>query len=153
VLGRRAIDLWEPALHANDALAALQIQPCEESGKERLLERFRTWSDSTVDLPGAFFHQVVLWLFKENRLAQGRFTALGRQIDLADVHHPLFLLAAEGDAVVPSGQLLAVRRLVGTRPADIQSTIEPGGHLALFIGADTLQGAWVRIARWLAEPS
>ncbi len=151
VLGRRAIDLWEPALQANDALAALQIQPCEEAGKERLLERFRAWSDSTVDLPGAFFHQVVLWLFKENRLAQGRFTALGRQIDLADVRHPLFLLAAEGDAVVPPGQLLAVRRLVGTSPADIQSTIEPGGHLGLFIGADTLQGVWVRIARWLAQ--
>jgi poly(3-hydroxyalkanoate) synthetase len=152
VLGRRAIDLWEPALQANDALAALQIQPGEEPGKERLLERFRAWSDSTVDLPGAFFHQVVLWLFKENRLAQGRFMALGRQIDLADVHHPLFLLAAEGDDVAPPGQLLAARRLVGTGPADIQSTIEPGGHLGLFIGADTLQGAWVRIARWLAEP-
>src|SRR5438552_2941752 len=112
VLGRRALDLWEPALQANDALAALQIQPCEQPGKERLLERFRAWSNSTVDLPGAFFHQVVLWLFKENRLAQGRFTALGRTIDLADVRHPLFLLAADGDTVVPPEQLLAVRRLV-----------------------------------------
>jgi poly(3-hydroxyalkanoate) synthetase len=152
VLGRRAIELWEPTLQGNDALAALQIQPGEQPGKERLLERFRAWSDSTVDLPGVFFHQVVLWLFKENRLAQGRFTALGRQIDLADVHHPLFLLAAEGDAVVPPEQLLAVRRLVGTGAADIESAIEPGGHLGLFIGADTLQGAWVRIARWLAQP-
>ena len=152
VLGRRAIDLWEPALQANDALAALQIQPCERPDKDRLLQRFRTWSDSTVDLPGPFFHQVVLWLFKENRLAQGRFTALGRQIDLADVRHPLFLLAAEGDAVVPPEQLLAVRRLVGANPADIESAIEPGGHLSLFVGADTLQGAWARIARWLAQP-
>jgi poly(3-hydroxyalkanoate) synthetase len=152
VLGRRAIDLWEPTLQGNDALAALQVQPCERPGKEQLLQRFRVWSDSTVDLPGAFFHQVVLWLFKENRLAQGRFTALGRQVDLADVRHPLFLLAAEGDNVVPPEQLLAVRRLVSTSSADIQSTIEPGGHLSLFIGADTLQGAWVRIARWLAQP-
>jgi|HubBroStandDraft_6_1064221.scaffolds.fasta_scaffold17763_5 poly(3-hydroxyalkanoate) synthetase len=152
VLGHRAIDLWEPALQANDALAALQVQPCEQSGKEQLLERFRAWSDSTVDLPGAFFHQVVLWLFKENRLARGRFTALGRQIDLVDVRHPLFLLVAEGDAVVPPEQLLAVRRLVGTSPADIESAIEPGGHLSLFIGADTLHGAWARIARWLAQP-
>jgi poly(3-hydroxyalkanoate) synthetase len=151
VLGRRALDLWDPALQANDALAALQIQPCEQPGKERLLERFRTWSNSTVDLPGAFFHQVVLWLFKENRLAQGRFTALGRTVDLADVRHPLFLLAAGGDTVVPPEQLLAVRRLVGTRPADIQSAVEPGSHLSLFMGADMLQGAWPRIARWLAQ--
>jgi poly(3-hydroxyalkanoate) synthetase len=152
LLGRRAVDLWEPALQANDALAALQIQPGEQPDKDRLLQRFRAWSDSTVDLPGAFFHQVVLWLFKENRLAQGRFTALGRQIDLADVRHPLFLLAAEGDAVVPPEQLLAVRRLVGTSPADIESAIVPGGHLSLFVGAETLHSAWVRIARWLAQP-
>jgi hypothetical protein len=53
--------------------------------------------------------------------------------------------------VVPPEQLLAVRRLVGTRPADIQSAVEPGSHLSLFMGADMLQGAWPRIARWLAQ--
>lgn len=151
VLGRRAADLWEPSLELNDALAALQIQPDERDHRDVLLERFRAWSAATVDLPGTFFHQVVLWLFKENRLAQGRFTALGRQIDLAEVRHPLFLLAAEGDKVVPPEQLLAVRRLVGTKAAGIETAIEPGNHLGLFVGADTLQGAWVRIAHWLAE--
>ncbi|MGH6951143.1 MAG: alpha/beta fold hydrolase, partial [Vitreimonas sp.] len=151
ILGHRAVDLWEPSLELNDALAALQIQPSEQGSRDKLLERFQAWSASTVDLPGAFFHQVVLWLFKENRLAQGRFTALGRLVDLADVRHPLFLLAAEGDKVVPPEQLLAVRRLVGTKEAEIESAIEPGSHLGLFVGADTLQGAWVRIAHWLAE--
>jgi poly(3-hydroxyalkanoate) synthetase len=153
VLGRRAVDLWEPVLQERDAVAALQIQPSEQTRKAALLERFRTWSDATVDLPGAFYHQVVLWLFKENRLAEGRFTALGRKIDLGNVRHPLFLLAAESDDVVPSAQLLAVRGLVGTDPADIQSAMEPGGHLSLYVGADTLKGAWVRIAHWLGEPS
>ena len=152
VLGRRAIDLWEPALQGSDALAALQIQPCEQARKAALLERFRAWSDATVDLPGAFYHQVVLWLFKENRLAEGRFTALGRRIDLGDVRHPLFLLAAEGDDVTPPAQLLAVRRLVSTAPSEVDSAIEPGGHLSLYVGGETLQGAWARIARWLGEP-
>jgi poly(3-hydroxyalkanoate) synthetase len=152
VLGRRAIDLWEPALQGSDALAALQIRPCEQARKAALLERFRAWSDATVDLPGAFYHEVVLWMFKENRLAEGRFTALGRRIDLGDVRHPLFLLAAEGDDVTPPAQLLAVRRLVSTAPSEVDSAIEPGGHLSLYVGGETLQGAWARIARWLGEP-
>jgi poly(3-hydroxyalkanoate) synthetase len=95
----------------------------------------------------------VLWLFKENRLAQGRFVALGRQIDLGAVRHPLFLLAAQSDPVAPAEQLMAVRRLVGTRPHDIESVVEPGNHLSLFVGGHTLRGAWSRAARWLAAPS
>ena len=50
-------------------------------------------------------------------------------IDLSEVRHPLFLLAAENDEVGPPGQLLAARGLVGSDPADIQTMIVPGNHL------------------------
>ena len=152
VLGRRAVDLWEPALQANDAprgAAGPAGRAVRQGAASETLPRLVQFDRRSAR---RLLHQVVLWLFKENRLAQGRFTALGRQIDLADVRHPLFLLVAESDAVVPPEQLLAVRRLVGTSSADIESAIEPGGHLSLFIGADTLQGAWARIAHWLAQP-
>jgi poly(3-hydroxyalkanoate) synthetase len=152
VLGRRAVELWEPALQSDEVAAALQMAPGELSHQTTLSERFQVWSDATLDLPGAFYRQSVLWLFKENRLAQGRFVALGRQVDLGEVHHPLFLLAAHGDQVVPPEQLMALRRLVGTKPQDVESAIEPGNHLSLFVGAETLRNAWTRAARWLAEP-
>ena len=151
--GRRAVELWEPALQSEEVAAALQVAPDELSRQPVLRERFNAWSDSPLDLPGAFYRQSVLWLFKENRLAQGRFVALGRPIDLGEVRHPLFLLAAHDDQVVPPEQLLAVRRTVGTSPQDIASAIEPGNHLSLFVGAETLHGAWARVARWLGEPT
>ena len=116
-----------------------------------MLQRFRTWYEWTVDLPGAYYHQTVLWLFKENRLAEGRFAALGRQIDLSEVRHPLFLLAARDDELVAPEQLMAVRRLVGTEPEEIESIVEPCGHLGLFIGAASLAGGWSRAAGWLAQ--
>jgi poly(3-hydroxyalkanoate) synthetase len=100
VQGQRVTELWRPALSGHDAIAALQIEPCGDAGQAALLERFRIWFDWTVDLPGAYYHQTVLWLFKENRLAEGRFNALGREIDLAEVRHPLFLLAARDDELV-----------------------------------------------------
>lgn len=148
VLGQRVIDLWRPAIHGADCVAALQA----EAG-DALMRRFRDWFEWTVDLPGAYYHQAVLWLFKENRLATGHLTALGRRIDLRNVHHPVFLLAARDDELVAVDQLLATRRLVGT-PADrIESIVEPCNHLALFIGARSLAGGWMQAARWLAQSS
>jgi poly(3-hydroxyalkanoate) synthetase len=92
-------------------------------------------------------------LFKENRLAEGRFVALGRQVDLGEVRHPLFLLAARDDELVAPDQLMAARRLVGTRSEDIESIAEPCGHLGLFVGATSLKNAWSRIGLWLAQSS
>lgn len=149
--GRRAVELWGPALQSDEVAAALQVAPGELSRQPMLRDRFAIWSDSPLDLPGAYYRQCVLWLFKENRLAQGRFVALGRPVDLSDVRHPLFLLAAHGDQVASPEQLMAVRRLVRTRPQDIESAIEPGSHLSLFVGGETLHGAWARVARWLAS--
>lgn len=151
VLAQRSANLWAAILQTGDARAALQLQPEDYAQQEILRERFRRWSEATVDLPGAFYHQAVQWLFKENRLAGGRFTALGRRIDLAEVRQPMYLLAAQDDEIVPPAQLLALRGLVGSQ--DVQSLTEPGCHLSLFLGALTLHGAWARIARWLAQDS
>ena len=72
-------------------------------------------------------------------------------IDLAAVHHPLFLLAARDDDVVAPEQLMAVRRRVGTSAARIESVLPPGGHLALFLGARNLAEGWSAVGRWLAR--
>jgi poly(3-hydroxyalkanoate) synthetase len=151
VVGHRLIELWSPALSGDDAVAALQVEPREDAGRAALLQRYRDWFDWTVDLPGAYYHQMVLWLFKENRLAEGRLTALGRPIDLGELDHPLFLLAARDDELVAPEQLMAVRRRVATKPAQVESLLMPGGHLGLFIGTRNLADGWARVGRWLAQ--
>ena len=153
VLGQRVLDLWDPALQGREGAAALQLPEDDAARSAPLLERFRTWYDTTLDLPGAYYHQVVSWLFKENRLAAGHFIALGRRIDLREVRHPLFLLAARDDELVLPEQLLAAARLVGTPPEEIATTIEPCGHIGLFMGARSVRGAWREVARWLAQAS
>lgn len=153
VLGQRVLDLWDPALQGREGAAVLQLPSGDSPEAAALLEQFRAWYDTTVDLPGAYYHQVVSWLFKENRLARGRFMALGREVDLHDVHHPLFLLAARDDELVSPDQLMAAAQLVGTPAAEIVTALEPCGHLGLFMGARTVKGAWVDIARWLAQAS
>jgi poly(3-hydroxyalkanoate) synthetase len=115
-----------------------------------VLQRFQIWHAWTIDLPGAYYLQVVEDLFRRNKLAYGEFRALGRLIDLAAVRTPLFLIAAEEDDVSPPAQVFAARRLVGTRPGDVATVLGRGGHLSLFMGARNLESVWRDAARWLA---
>lgn len=150
VLGRHVLDMWAPVLAADEADRILQVPPDTGSPRLRDLEaRFRQWYATTVDLPGAYYLQVVRCLFKENQIAEGRFVALDHTIDLADVRAPVFLLAARDDELVASEQLFATARMIGTPKAAIERATEPCSHLSLFIGARTLAGPWRRIADWL----
>jgi poly(3-hydroxyalkanoate) synthetase len=102
-------------------------------------------------MPGTYYLQVVRELFKENRIAEGRFIALGRPVDLATVRAPLFLLAADDDEIVAPEQLFAAARLLGTPGVKIEMATESCGHLSLFLGARTIEGAWRRIGQWLGH--
>ncbi len=150
VIGSRVLELWGPALSVEESVHVLQLPAdCDASEARALERRFAEWYAWTLDLPGAYYLQVVSWLFKENRIAQGSFPALGRTVDLADIDVPVFLLAARDDTLVAVPQLLATARLVSTAPPAIETMVEPCGHLGLFVGGETLPRAWGKAARWL----
>jgi poly(3-hydroxyalkanoate) synthetase len=152
VLGQRVLQIWGTALIADDSRHVLQLAPEDNSrAAEELQRRFEEWYDLTVDLPGTYYLQVVSWLYQQNRLATGNLVALGRKIDLAGLYHPIFLLGARDDEVVAPEQLFATANRVGTPKESVVTVSEPCGHLSLFLGADTINGTWARIARWLRE--
>jgi poly(3-hydroxyalkanoate) synthetase len=153
VLGRTLLDLWP---HADDESAfvidALQFPgpPINEKDR-RTVDIFLRWQRRTLDLPGPYFFEVCEWVFRENRIAAGRFRALGRRVDLRELHCPLFLLAGDRDSIATPGQVLAAATLTGAHARDVETVIAPCGHLALFVGQDTLKNQWPGIARWLSE--
>jgi poly(3-hydroxyalkanoate) synthetase len=100
---------------------------------------------------GAYYLQVVEHVFKENRLATGRFVALGRRVELSELRCPLFLLAARDEDVVAPEQIFATERRVSCKPRALEKTVAPGGHLGLFMGRETLAHTWPDIARWLSH--
>jgi polyhydroxyalkanoate depolymerase len=113
-------------------------------------ESFERWYEYTIDLPGAWYLQVIRTLFKENQLAQGRFVALGRQLDLKRINCPVYLLAGAADDITPKEQVFGAESLLGTSPADLRKDIAEGGHIGLFMGRKALQKNWVPIAAWLS---
>jgi len=151
MLGSRLLDLSGPLPVDSDAIGRT-LQLAAGTARERrdaLEARFRSWYGAPVDLPGAYYLQVVEWLFKQNRLAEGRFVALGRRLDLAQVRTPMFLVAAGDDEVVAPEQIFATERRVGTTGRDVEKAIAPGDHLGLFMGADTLAQTWPKVVRWM----
>jgi poly(3-hydroxyalkanoate) synthetase len=124
------------------AEAALQ-----RTGDDALVARFDDWNARAIDLPGVFFLQTTEWLFRENRLARDCFPALGRLVGLSEIKAPIFVLAAADDEVVTLPQAVAAKSLC--RGTSVAIRVEPGGHLSLFMGRRTLDGAWREIAHWL----
>jgi poly(3-hydroxyalkanoate) synthetase len=148
VSGEEMLRVWSKAPTRDDIAAALQVDLAAE-GSATLLARFERWNAETLNLPGAYYLEIVNRIFRENRIANGQFTALGRVIDLKHVKAPVFLLAGLDDDVVPAAQALATAGLLGTPPAFIATASEPSNHLGLFMGARTHAHAWPQIAEWL----
>jgi poly(3-hydroxybutyrate) depolymerase len=153
ILGDRVLGLWGPRTLDPESVRQLLQVPQRVRGPafRRLEAEFQQWYAATVDLPGTYYLEVVEWLYKQNRLAEGKLVALGRRIDLAQVRVPLFLLAARDDDVVAPEQVFATQARVGTAATEIATAVAPCQHLGLFMGARTLRTVWPRIARWLAR--
>jgi poly(3-hydroxybutyrate) depolymerase len=151
VLGHRMLKFWAPALGSGEIHRLLEPADAIDKAPFRRLEsRFRDWYAWTLDLPGAYYLQVVAQIFKENRLATGNFVALGRRIDLSKLHCPLFLLAARDDDIVAPEQIFATEHLVDSGHCPIAKVIAPCGHLGLFMGRNILSTVWPDIACWLS---
>ncbi|PCE32674.1 alpha/beta fold hydrolase [Burkholderia ubonensis] len=116
----------------------------------RKQEAFASWYESPIDLPGRWYLQAIVQLFKENRLAKGTFVALGRTLNLKDVTCPVYLLAGEADDITTPEQVFDAAKYLGTPAAQVTSRLVPGGHIGLFMGSRTLKDAWPDIAAWIA---
>jgi poly(3-hydroxyalkanoate) synthetase len=145
------LGLWGPReLDRESIRELLQVPPgLRDPTLHRLEAEFQQWYRATVDLPGTYYLQVVKWLYKQNRLAEGGLVALGHRIDLAHVRAPMFLLAARDDDVVVPEQVFATRDRVSTAQTEIETDIAPCQHLGLFMGARTLLTVWPKVVRWL----
>jgi poly(3-hydroxybutyrate) depolymerase len=114
-------------------------------------ETFESWYENPIDLPGRFYLQSIVQLFKENRLAKGTFVGLGRRLDLKNITCPVYLLAGDSDDITTTEQVLDAEKYLGTPKNMIEKAVIPGGHVGLFMGSRTLRDAWPTIARWIAN--
>lgn len=73
-----------------------------------------------------------------------------RNLKLADISCPVYLLAGAADDITTSEQVFGARALLGTPDDKIVDQLVPGGHIGLFVGARTRREHWPEIGRWIA---
>ncbi len=114
-------------------------------------EAFEAWYENPIDLPGRWYLQAVKELFKENRLAKGKFKGLGRVLSLKDIRCPVYLLAGENDDITTKEQVFDAVKYLGTPPEKVEQALAPGGHIGLFMGTHTLRDYWPKITQWILK--
>ena len=113
-------------------------------------ETFESWYENPIDLPGRWYLQAIEQLFKENRLAKGKFVGLGRTLDLRNITCPLVFACRRGPTTSRRRSRFSTQRNISARRKTriVEKTV-PGGHIGLFMGARTLKDDWPPIARWI----
>jgi poly(3-hydroxybutyrate) depolymerase len=151
VPGQKLMRFWGPDSVDSESIHRLLQTKAHSDATVRihLESRFRDWYSWTIDLPGTFFLEVVERLYKRNELATGKFMALGRQVDLARMRAPVFMLAARDDELIAPPQLFAVEHLVGTPAHHVRKATAPCRHVGLFMGERTLDEIWPEVVRWI----
>src|SRR5260370_25004232 len=98
VIGRNIEKFWGNDADANGIRESLQtLQPIGSPEFTQLEAIFKNWNSWTIDLPGAYYLEVIEKLYKRNELANGSFVALGQKINLSLLRLPIFLLPRNRD--------------------------------------------------------
>ena len=108
--------------------------------EERYLE-FETWWNGFFKLTCEEIHFIVDELFVGNRLEKGRIRMNGQDIDLKNVHGPVFVFASKGDNITPPQQALnwiptvwkTVDEIRRQKRVIIYMVHETIGHLGIFV--------------------
>jgi poly(3-hydroxybutyrate) depolymerase len=107
------------------------------------------WYRAQKDLPGPMYLRAVRELFKENRLVQGRLSALGEVVDLGRVACPLALVAGRRDHITPPPQVWAAAEHVASSRV-LRREID-AGHVGTFMGRQAIAERWPEILAWLGR--
>lgn len=110
-----------------------------------------TWVTDTIPMAGAAYRQLIVDLYRNDRLMQGSLSIRGNIVDLKQLRANLLTVIAEGDHITPPCQSEAILSKVGS--ADTELYRIPGGHIGIMAGSNAHKQTWPHINGWLATRS
>ena len=110
-----------------------------------------TWVTDLAPMPGGVFRQLIVDLYRNNRLMEGTMTLRGERVDLGKIRASVFNLVAEQDHIVPPGETVGVMAKIRSEDKDLFSI--PGGHIGVMAGSAAVKRTWPKLEAWLAARS
>jgi polyhydroxyalkanoate synthase len=115
--------------------------------------RVERWALDEVPLPGKLVHQIIEWLYRENRFYHGDLKIRGRRVGASSLSVPTLAVVNVADDVAPLG---SIEPFINAMPAKdariIKYSGEPGvclQHLGILIGREAHAQVWPEIVTWL----
>jgi polyhydroxyalkanoate synthase len=109
------------------------------------------WVADNPPFPGRAFREWVTWMYKENRLVDGRLRLRGERVDLTKIEQNLLVVTAGADHIAPPPNTRPLLDLVSS--GDVTHFDRPGGHIGLMAGSKARDEIWPDIADWLGDRS
>ena len=97
-------------------------------GERTGLNDLMAWNADGTRMAWRMHSDYLRQLYLNNDLAEGRYVALGEELDLADITVPTFVVGTETDHVAPWRSVYKVGRLI--RSSDYTFCLTSGGHNA-----------------------
>jgi poly[(R)-3-hydroxyalkanoate] polymerase subunit PhaC len=119
--------------------------------------RVERWALDEVPLPGKLVHQIIQWLYRENRFCRGTLKVSEMLVGPSSLSVPALAVVTMVDEVAP---LASVKPCIDAMPATgvriIQSPGEVGvglQHLGILVGRQARAHVWPEIISWIKTHS
>src|ERR1035441_490625 len=109
-----------------------------------------TWVRDNIPMAGGAFRQLIVDLYRNDRLMKGELMIRGQRVDLSQLRANLLTVIADGDHITPPCQSEAVLAKVGS--ADKEAYRVHGGHIGIMTGKGAQTRTWPHIEQWLPPP-
>lgn len=110
-----------------------------------------TWVTDNVPLAGGAFRQLIVDLYRKDKLMRGELMIRGERVDLSRIRANLLTVIAAGDHITPSCQSEPIMSKVSSPDKELFRI--NGGHIGIMAGSGASKYTWPHINTWLAARS
>jgi polyhydroxyalkanoate synthase len=110
-----------------------------------------TWVTDNVPLAGGAFRQLIVDLYRNDRLMQGELLIRAERVDLGRIRANLLTVIADGDHITPPCQSEAIMSKVSSPDKELLRV--SGGHIGIMAGSGASKYTWPHINSWLVARS
>jgi len=111
------------------------------------------WALDEVPLPGMVVHELVDWLYRENRFCRGELMIRGKRIGPQSVSVPTLAVVNATDDIAPYDSVAPFVDAMPTRDARIIKYQGELGvclqHLGVLIGQEAYARVWPKVISWI----
>ncbi len=110
-----------------------------------------TWVTDNIPMAGGAFRQLIVDLYRNNRLMKGTWVVQGQRVDVSRITANLMTVIAGNDHITPGCQSETLQDKVSSTDKELYRI--RGGHIGIMAGSDAARNTWPHIDAWLDKRS